>query len=191
MQKHMETSQQQTSLFTEEQLTYLPGDSLAKTQATQTNQRQEEAVQRAVERGLYHICLEPSKKSDQSTWLPKMSRTFYKRTEEKTLEESLIVWPQWGTMQSGELSMRAKKVRPIKGQGASWLFTPTASDYKRVKLSYPMYKRRLNRTAGTLPELLFRFFGAVHGKLNLQFYSWMMGYPVDYIKKVLKDTETQ
>lgn len=190
MQQDMETLQKQTSLFTEEASTSSQGDFHARTQATLTNQQVEALERMAKELDLSFKCLEQLKKSDQNTWLPKTWQIFLKLTEGKTLEQYSPRWPEWGIMQNGEFIERTKKVRHTNAQDASWLFTPTASDYKRVKLSYPMYSRRLNRTPGTLPELLFRFFGAVPGKINLQFYSWMMGYPVDYIRKVLKPTET-
>lgn len=186
----METSHIQTLLFTEDELTSSQGAFHAKTQATLTS-RQAEAVElMAKELDLSPTCYEQLTKSDRVTWWPRTWQTFLRLTEDETSERFSPNWPEWGIMQNGEFIERAKKVPLTNAHGASWLFTPTASDYKRVKLSYPMYKKRLNRTPGTLPELMFRYFGAVPGKLNLQFYSWMMGYPVDYIRKVLKPTGT-
>lgn len=109
----------------------------------------------------------------------------------KTLQQYSPNYPDWGIMQNGEFVVRQKSVHPTTGQGCIWLLTPTASDYMRANLSFPMWERRKHRSAGSLSEQLYRLFGAVCGRVNHQFYAWMMGYPLNYTKKALKPTETQ
>jgi hypothetical protein len=76
-------------------------------------------------------------------------------------------------------------------QGCIWLLTPLASDYYRNKLSFPMYQKRHHRSAGSLPEQLYRLVGAIPGILNPQFYAWIMGYPLNWLQDSYTDTETQ
>jgi len=187
----MPTSKQQTFQFTEDESTFSLEDSRVKTQVMQNNTVKVNKGFKAQEQDSLFKCLEQSKKLDQSMLSPKMWLTFLKLTEGKTLEQSLVNLPDWGIMQNGEFVMLQKSVRPIKGQGCISLLTPTASDKLRARLSFDMYKRRHHRRAGTLPEQLYRLFGAVSGRVNPQLYAWMMGYPLNWLGNPYTDTETR
>ena len=107
------------------------------------------------------------------------------------LGQSCKHWPEWGIMQSGECVMLQRSVRPISVKGCISLLTPTASDCKRDKLSFPMYQRRHYRSPGCLSKQLYRLVGAVHGVVNPRFYAWMMGYPLRWLESNCTDMETQ
>lgn len=83
--------------------------------------------------------------------------------------------------QNGEFAERQMLVPPITEPGCIWFLTPTASDCNRDKLSFPMFTRRHHRSAGSLPEQLYRIFGGIHGRVNPQFYAWMMGFPLNWL----------
>jgi hypothetical protein len=120
-------------------------------------------------------------RSDLSLLCPKMSEIFLQLTEEKTLEQYSGNWPEWGIMQNGEFAVRQMSVPPITGRGCISLLTPTASEWKRDKLSFPMYQNRINRSPGSLSEHLFRLIGAVPGHLSHLFLSWTMGFPIQWL----------
>ena len=120
-------------------------------------------------------------KSDQNILLPKMSRIFLELTGGGILAQYSPNYPEWGTMQNGEFAERQMLVPAITGEGCISLVTPMASDCNRGKLSFPMYTRRHHRSAGSLPEHLYKLFGAVPGHVNHQLYAWMMGFPVTYL----------
>lgn len=81
----------------------------------------------------------------------------------------------------GELAARQMSVPPITGQGCISLLTPLTSDYKKDRLSFPMYAKRLSRSAGSLTEQLSRLFGAVPGHVNHRLYAWLMGFPCQWL----------
>ena len=85
-----------------------------------------------------------------------------------------------GTMRNGRLCTLRMQVRPKEEPGVTWLLTPTASDYKRVNISSPMYARRLNRSSGAIAEQLYRL--GNRGLLNHQFVAWIMGLPLNHLK---------
>jgi len=181
MQNHTEILQQQTSLLTEDGFRCSQGDSPAKTPLMPTNRKVAARAQGGVEQDLFGTCSEQSKKLDRNTWLPKTWQIFLKLTEGETSERSSPRWPEWGIMQNGEYVVRVKKVPVTTAQGSIWLLTPTASDCKRDRLSFPFFAKRLHRSAGALPEQLFRLFGPVPGRVNPRFLAWMMGYPEDWL----------
>ncbi|QUT76881.1 hypothetical protein INE81_03368 [Bacteroides salyersiae] len=100
-------------------------------------------------------------------------------TTEEILQKSSIRFPDWGTMQNGRLCTLQMQVRPKEEPGVTWLLTPTASDYRRENLSSPMYARRLSRSAGCLPEHLYRL--GFRGLVNHRFVAWIMGFPTDHL----------
>ena len=185
------TLQQQTSLFTETELTSLQEASLAKMQASRNKMAKVNKGFKVQEQDYSSSLFEQSKKQDHVLLLPKTSQTFLKLTVGRTLQEYSPNWPEWGTMRNGEFVEHRKSVRPITVPGCIWLLTPTASDCKREKLSFPMYQKRLHRSPGGLSEQLFRLVGAVPGILNPQFYAWMMGYPLNWLERQSTVTETQ
>ena len=101
-------------------------------------------------------------------------------TTEEILQKSSIRFPDWGTMQNGRLCTLQTQVHPKEEPGVTWLLTPTASDYKRVNISSPMYARRLNRSSGAIAEQLYRL--GNRGLLNHQFVAWIMGFPLNHLK---------
>jgi hypothetical protein len=100
-------------------------------------------------------------------------------TTEEILQKSSIRFPDWGTMQNGRLCTLLTQVRPKEEPGVIWLLTPTASDYRRENLSSPMYAKRLSRSAGCLPEHLYRL--GFRGLVNHRFVAWVMGFPIDHL----------
>lgn len=177
----METSQKQTSLFTEIESTSYPEGSHVKMQALQNKTVKVNRGYKANAQGYSSTCAELFQKSDQDLLSPKMYLTFLKLTEGKTLAQYSPNYPEWGTMQNGEFAARQMSVPTITGQGSIWLLTPTTSDSKRDRLSFPMYAKRHHRSPGSLGEHLYRLFGAVPGRINPQFYAWMMGFPKEWI----------
>lgn len=190
MQNHTETSVQQTSLFTEDKLMSLRVDSLAKTHLLRNKMVKVNKGYKAAKQVSFTKWSEPSEKLDQNTLLPKTYQIFLKLTEEQTLDQFSANWPDWGIMQNGEFVVLQKSVRPITEAGCIWLSTPKASDCFRDRLSFPMYQRRHHRSPGNLTEHLYRLVGVVHGRMNPQFYAWMMGYPVNWLGNIYTDTET-
>lgn len=172
--------QKQISLFGEDQLMLSQEDSLVKTQVKQNNgEKVKKGLQEKEQRygGKWRGQL---KKSDQNGLSQKMFPIFCELTTEEILLKFSINWPQWGTMQNGKLCTLQTSVRHTKEQDVTWLLTPTASDYLRTNLSSPMYSRRLHRSAGSLPERLYRL--GNRGLLNHQFVAWIMGFPIDHLK---------
>ena len=190
VQNHMETSAQQISMFTEETYPCLLADSHAKTLRLQNNMVKVSKGYKAAEQVSFTKWLEPSEKLDQNTLLPKTYQTFLKLTEEQTLDQFSPNWPDWGIMQNGEFVVLQKSVPRITEAGCIWLSTPKASDCLKDRLSFPMYQRRHHRSPGSLPEHLYRLVGVVHGRMNPQFFAWMMGYPVNWLGNIYTDTET-
>jgi len=187
----MEILAQQTSLFIEEKSMSLREVSLAKMQVLQKRTAKVNKGCKVNAQPCFTKWSEQLEKSDQNMLLPKMSQIFLKLTEEQTLDQFSVNFPDWGTMQNGEYVMHQKSVRPTKEPGCIWLHTPVASDYLRHKLSFPMWQRRHHRGAGSLPEHLYKLFGAVPGILNPQLYAWMMGYPLNWLGSNYMDTGTQ
>ena len=116
---------------------------------------------------------------------------FLKINGGQTLAQFSPNYPQWGTMQNGEFAERQKSVPPIIAPGCIWLLTPAASDYRRYNLSFPYFSKRHHRSPGNLPEHLYRLTGGAFGRVNHQFYAWMMGYPINWLHNTCTDTETQ
>ena len=189
MRKDMAIYGQQTSLFTEDIAISSQEGFRVKTQVLR-NKTVENRDLTAKELDFGGTWQEQLTKSDRDMWLPKTWQTFLKLTEGETSERFSPNWPEWGTMQNGEFAERAKKVRRITAQGCIWLLTPTASEYKRDKLSYPMLQKRHHRSAGGLTEHLYRLFGPVSGRLNPRFLLWMMGFPENWLENKSKPPET-
>ena len=187
----METSNTQTSLFTEEALMSSRVDSPARTQVSPNSTVRVNKGYKVAEQASFMKWSEPSARSDQSMSLPRTWQTFLKLTEEQTLAQYSPNYPDWGIMQNGEFVVRQKSVRPITAPGCIWLLTPTASQCNRITLSSPMYTRRHHRSAGDLTEQLYRLIGGVPGKLNPRLSAWIMGYPQDWLENKSTDTETQ
>ena len=185
----METLNKQTSLFTEEESKSLQVDSPVKTHQSQSKMVKVNRGYKVAEQDFFTKCAGPLKKSDHGMLLPKMSQTFLKLTEGRTLAEYSPNWPDWGTMQNGEFAVRQRSVRPISVRGCIWLLTPAATDYKSIKLSSNMFLRRLHRSPGRLTEQLSRLFPEEHGQVNPHLYAWIMGYPLDWLEDNCMDME--
>lgn len=178
MQKNTEISAKQTLLFTEDNATSLPADFLAKMHPLQS--KMEKANKDWMEAGpVYSMkwCAQ-SKKLDHDTSLQKMLPILPKLTMGEILQKSSMNWADWGTMQNGEYVEHQKSVQATIVRGCTWLLTPTASDYNRANLSFPMWYRRYHRGEGSLSEQLHRL--GYRGLLNPQFPMWLMGFPVDW-----------
>ena len=187
----MEISAQQTSLFTEDTLMSLQEDSRAKMHRLQSKMVKVNKGYEVKGQDSFLKWSEQSEKSDQRLLLPKMSQIFLKLTEGQTLQQFFPNYPQWGTMQNGEFAERQKSVRPITAPGCIWLLTPVASDCLRYNLSFAFYKKRHHRSPGSLTEQIYRLTGGAFGRVNHQFYAWMMGYPINWLHNTCTDTETQ
>lgn len=190
MQHRTEISAQQTLLFTEEESVSLPVASHVRTHPLPNKMAKVNKGYPVAGQGSFLKWSEQSTKLGQNMLLPRTSRIFLKLTEGQTLQQFSLNFPEWGTMQNGEYAERQKSVRPITALGCIWLLTPTASECNRERLSFPMYQRRHHRSPGGLSEQLYRLVGAVPGKMNPQFYAWMMGYPLDWLDNNSTDTET-
>lgn len=144
--------------------------------------RQEERVSSALkekEQDCGGTCAGRLMRSDLSGLSQKMLPISQELTTEETLQKSSIRFPDWGTMRNGRLCTLQTQVRPKEELDVTWLLTPTASDYRRENLSSPMYARRLSRSAGCLPEQLYRL--GLRGLVNHQFVAWVMGFPIDHL----------
>ena len=190
MRNPTEMSAQQISLFTEDGSMSLLVGSPVKTHQSLNKMVKAKKGYKVAEQASFLKWSEPSTKFGPNILSPKTSRIFLKLTEDQILDQFSPNFPEWGTMQNGEYAERQKSVRPITAPGCIWLLTPTASDCNRPSLSFPMYARRQHRSAGSLPEHLYKLFGAVHGILNHRFYAWMMGYPLDWLDNNSTDMET-
>lgn len=96
------------------------------------------------------------------------------------LEQSLEIWPRWGSMRNGECYQRKIWERRTEGNASGlWLPTPTATDYKRT----PMKKQYANRpqTEGCPDDLAkwaVRDSGLDHARLVPDLWEWVMGWPL-------------
>lgn len=185
-------SPKQTSLFTEEELMYSQVASHAKMPAMPSRQDRGNKVSKENEQDYSGKCLGPPKKLNPTTLLPKTWLIFLKLTKGEILARYSPNYPHWGIMQNGEFVERQKSVRPIIGQGCIWLLTPTASEYKEIKVFFPYYLSRLKRSAGRLREQMWRLTQEELGWVNPRFIAWMMGFPLDWtlLENPSKPSET-
>lgn len=163
-----------------EQSTFFPGVGPVKKTATQTKAKHGRLGYKVKEAGYSSNMQGALMNFDRHTQLPKTSQIFSTLTDAMTSSQSFQHWPEWGTMQNGELAMLQILVPHIKEVGFSLLLTPTASDYKRVNLSSNMFKRRKmqRNSPGTLAEQI-AWLGH-GGTLNPLFYAYMMGFPLNW-----------
>jgi len=96
-------------------------------------------------------------------------------------EQSLEIWPRWGTMRNGECFRQPMLVQTTKENEFGWLEkipTPTASDHKRT----PMKEVYANRpktlgVADDLAKWAVRKSGLAHARLEPALWEWAMGWP--------------
>lgn len=184
----MKTLPRQTSLFGEDELMSLPVDSHARMQALPSSTDKANLDLKVIARDYGERWCVPSKRLGPDMSSQRTSQTFYGPTMAEIGEQYSMSWPDWGTMQSGELQERQRLVRPIIAQGFIWLLTPVASDSMRMNLSMPLFTRRYHRSAGSLPEALHRL--GFRGHLNPAFPGWMMGFPPNWTASPFQSGET-
>ena len=108
------------------------------------------------------------------------------------LEQSLEIWPRWGSMRNGECFRQPMLVQTTKENEFGWLEkipTPTASDHKRT----PMKEVYANRpktlgVADDLAKWAVRKSGLAHARLEPALWEWAMGWPEGWTE--LKPLET-
>lgn len=183
MQSNMMTYEKQTSLFGRDELMSLQAGFPVRMRALQNNMELGNLGCSEKEPDSHSKCSAPLMKYGPIGWCRKMSQISSMLTEDGTLREYSIDFPQWGTVSNGKCFTHQISVFPISVPGATWLLTPIASDYMRANLSSPMYGRRLHRSCGSLPEQLARF--GFRGTINYRFPLTIMGYPTDYLDSVL------
>jgi hypothetical protein len=74
------------------------------------------------------------------------------------LEQSLEIWPEWGSMQGGECFERQPLERLTTEPGFTWLLTPTAQSWKAWTFRNPLKLIRRNHADGNLQEQLMRLY---------------------------------
>jgi nitrogen fixation protein len=97
------------------------------------------------------------------------------------LEQSLEIWPRWGSMRNGECFRQPMLAQTTKEKEFGWLEkipTPTASDHKRT----PMKEVYANRpktlgVADDLAKWAVRKSGLAHARLEPALWEWAMGWP--------------
>lgn len=179
MQLDMETSKQLTLDFGLEKSISLPEDSHAKMQAAPILTMAGDKLDwRGKELGFIGTCSGQLRKFDPDSLLLKMSPTSLLPTEVQTLPKSSSPFMKSGTMQNGVVCTHRILGPSTKGSGAISLLTPCATDYKRANLSSPLWKKRMHRSPGTLPEQLSRM--GFTGMLNPLFPIWIMGFPTNW-----------
>lgn len=77
------------------------------------------------------------------------------------LEQSLEIWPEWGSMQGGECFELQPLEQPTIEPGFSWLLTPTAQSWKAWTFRNPLALIRKNHADGNLQEQLMRLYQRV------------------------------
>ena len=179
MQCNMKTSEQLTLPFGETVSTFSPADSRAKMRVLPNRTEPDSSACRGNARGCILKCSGQYGKSSRGMLLRKTSPTLEKSMTGVISPSSLRVWPGWGIMQNGGIQVRQKSVPRTAGRGVTWLLNPVASDYMRANLSSPMYARRQHRSAGGLPEQLFKL--GFRGILNYRFVLMIMGFPTDWL----------
>lgn len=176
----MRISPQQTLIFGADEWTSLQVDSLARMQVKRSKQVEgANSDLKDTEPGFGGTCTVRLMKSVPDGLSQKTLPISQELTTEEILQKSSIRFPDWGTMQNGRLCTLLTQVRPKEEPGVIWLLTPTASDYRRENLSSPMYAKRLSRSAGCLPEHLYRL--GFRGLVNHRFVAWVMGFPIDHL----------
>ena len=176
----MQTLPQQTLIFGETEWTSLQVVSPAKMQV-KPNRSEGKGNSDLKEKGPDYggTCTELLTRSVPAGLSQKMLPISQELTTEEILQKSSIRFPDWGTMRNGRLCTLQMQVRPKEEPSVTWLLTPTASDYRRENLSSPMYAKRLSRSAGCLPEHLYRL--GLRGLVNHRFVAWVMGFPIDHL----------
>lgn len=177
----MQILPKQISIFGETEWTSLQADSPAKMQVRQSRWEEKDNSD-LKEKGPDYggTCAGRLMKFVHGGLLQKTLPISQELTTEEILQKSSIRFPDWGTMRNGRLCTLRMQVRPKEEPGVTWLLTPTASDYKRVNISSPMYARRLNRSSGAIAEQLYRL--GNRDLLNHQFVAWIMGFPLNHLK---------
>ena len=177
----MQTLPQQTLIFGADEWTSLQVGSPARMLVKQSKQGEGDNLGLKEKEPDYGgTCAERLMKSARAGLLQKTLPISQELTTEEILQKSSIRFPDWGTMLNGRLCTLRMQVHPTEEPGVTWLLTPTASDYKRVNISSPMYARRLNRSSGAIAEQLYRL--GNRGLLNHQFVAWIMGFPLNHLK---------
>lgn len=74
------------------------------------------------------------------------------------LEQSLAIWPEWGSMQNGECSELRPLEQRITEPGFTWLLTPTAQSWRAWTFRNPLKLIRRNHADGNLQEQLMRLY---------------------------------
>jgi hypothetical protein len=123
MQKHMKISQKQTSLFTEEQLTYLQGDSHANHIAQQESDLGKKTAATSGRK-----CLEQFKKLNRDGLLAKTLPGFLLGMTDWSSEKCVLTWKMKGTKSKHLLFQLVPLVRRTEGIGFGLLPTPQAMD---------------------------------------------------------------
>ena len=179
MQNNTETYEQQTLPFGETASTCSQAVSPARMRVLPSSTARGSRGSKVQEPDYIQKCSELYEKLGPDMSLRRTSQISLLLTEAGTSQLYSIVWSDWGMMSNGELRELQRSVPRITGHGVTWLLTPVASDYMRANLSSPMYGRRLNRSAGCLPEQLSRL--GLRGMLNYRFVLMIMGYPTDWL----------
>ena len=182
------TSRRQISLFTEDELTSCQAAFLVKTQASQSNTEEGSEDCAETGQGSGARCSELSVRLHPSMSLPKTSQTSCAPMRETIGESSWEGFPDWGTMQNGELAELQRSVRPITEPEFSWLLTPVASEFRRLNLSSPFWRKRYHRGVGSVSEQLHRL--GYRGKVSQRFFRWMMGFPENWTASPFQSGET-
>lgn len=123
MQKHMKTSQKQTSLFTEEQLTYLQGDSHVNHIAQQESDLGKKTAATSGRK-----CLEQFKKLNRDGLLAKTLPGFLLGMTDWSSEKCVLTWKMKGTKSKHLLFQLVPLVRRTEGIGFGLLPTPLVSE---------------------------------------------------------------
>jgi hypothetical protein len=106
------------------------------------------------------------------------------------LTEFSGIWPRWGMMQDGELSVLKMQERHTQENGFGWLPTPRASMWKNRKWWNCFYKKEPKGNLEELPVFMPTQFSHLAGKpINPEWLEWVMGWPVGWSDQSALETD--
>ena len=196
MQKDMETSPQQTSLFTEEELTSSPVAS----HVSPTQQQGKDSVKRmSATCGL--TCLGQLEKLRQDgSWAKMFSALLIGQTDWYS-RKCKLTWKLKGTKYSRMYFQLVPSTLPIEETGFGLLPTPNAMDTMKTKslrkdnnlMNGGRHGVSLHHLAShnLLPNPLPSLEDGTHSHLNPRFVLEMMGFPPDWTELPFRSGETK
>ncbi len=179
----MKILEQQTSQSIGVQLTLLPEDSHVKTFPSSVAGGELPVINQ----DFGCICTELLKKSDLQLWSLKTLPSYSKRD----LKKSYIRFSKAGMMRNGDVFEADQFGRPHKEKDYLSLPTPMASDGKVIMKHAASYQKYLTGPVYRTRRLIyFCHLNGLTAQETLRMYEWMMGFPLNWTRRLFEPSET-